>query len=74
MPDSTDAVASALPGIDGVEVHGIEGAKVVITIEAATVDDSYDRSVEIQSMDGVVNVALVYVNFEDDPTIYPDGI
>ena len=23
---------------------------------------------------GVIGVDLIYVNFEDDPTIYPDGV
>ena len=73
-PDYTEAVAAALPGYDGVEVHGVEGYKIVITIEAETVDASHDRANELALLEGVLNVNLIYLNFEDDKTIYPDGV
>ena len=55
-------------------MHGIEGYKIVITIEAPTVDESHRVASDIIPLAGVLNVNLVYVNFEDDKTIYPDGI
>ena len=73
-PDYTEAVAAQLPGFVGVEVHGVNDFKIVITIEAETVDESHDRAAEIALMQGVLNVSLVYLNFEDDKTIYPDGV
>ena len=73
-PDYTEAVAQALRGFTGVEVHDTLGYKVVITIEAETVDASHDRASEIALLEGVLNVHLVYLNFEDDKTIYPDGV
>ena len=73
-PDHTEAVAKKLPGLTGVEVHGVNGYKIVITIEAETVDASHDIASEIALLAGVLNVHLVYVNFEDDKTIYPDGV
>ena len=74
VPEYTEAVAAELPGLDGVEVHGIEGYKIVITIEAPTVDESHDIADGISRMTGVIGVDLIYLNFEDDPTIYPDGV
>ena len=74
LPDSVDAVADELRGIGGVEVHGIEGYKIVITIEADTVDASHDIADGISLLSDVLGVDLIYLNFEDDKTIYPDGV
>lgn len=73
-PEYTEVVAAKLPDLEGVEVHGIEGYKIVITIEAETVDESHDIANEIPFMEGVLMVNLIYLNFEDDKTIYPDGV
>ena len=67
-------MAAQLPGLPGVEVHGIEGYKIVITIEAETVDESHGIANSIIPITGVIGVNLVYLNFEDDKTIYPDGV
>ena len=74
IPEYTEAVAAKLPGLDGVEVHGVEGCKIVITIERPTVDESHDIANEISFWEGVLIVNLIYLNFEDDETIYPDGV
>ena len=47
---------------------------IVITIEAPTVDESHDIANSIVPLAGVLGVDLVYLNFEDDKTIYPDGV
>lgn len=74
MPDRTEEVAAKLACIQGVEVHGVEGYKVVVTIEAPTVDESHAIASEFVGIEGVIGVNLIYVNFEDDQTIYPDGV
>lgn len=74
LPDYTEAVAAQLPDLPGVEVHAIEDYKIVITIEAPTVDDGHDIASQIIPITGVLNVNLVYLNFEDDKSIYPDGV
>ena len=71
---SRRAVPAALPGLEGVEVHGVQDYKIVITIEAETVDESHDVANSIVPITGVIGVNLVYLNFEDDKTIYPDGV
>lgn len=73
-PDYTQAVSKKLIEYTGVEVHEINDYKIVITIEAETVDASHDLASEIALLTGVLNVQLVYLNFEDDKTIYPDGV
>ena len=73
-PDYTEDVARKLPQFDGVEVHETQGYKLVITIEAETVDSSHDTANQIALIAGVLNVSLVYLNFEDDKTIYPHGV
>ena len=74
VPDYTQGVAAQLAGIEGVEVHGIDGYKIVITIEAETVDASHDIANGIVPLKGVIGVNLIYLNFEDDETIFPDGV
>lgn len=74
VADQTKEVAAELPKHPGVEVHEINDFKIVITIEANTVDDSHDVASSLATIPGVLGVSLVYVNFEDDPSLYPDGI
>ena len=74
VSEYTQAVAEQLEGFDGVEVHGIDGYKIVITIEAPTVDESQGIANSIVPLAGVIGVNLIYLNFEDDQTIYPDGV
>ena len=47
---------------------------VAAAIERPTVDESHDTANEISFWEGVLIVNLIYLNFEDDETIYPDGV
>ena len=69
MPDRTDDVARELAQREGVEVHETNGHKIVVTIEADTVDDSSG----FIGIEGVTGINLVYANFEDDPTLAEAG-
>ena len=69
VSEYTQSVAQNLPELPGVEVHEINGTKLVVTIEAETVDESHDISVKFMDYTGVINVGLVYCNFEDDPSL-----
>ena len=70
MPDRTDDVARELALREGVEVHETNGHKIVVTIEADTVDDIASGFIGIE---GVTGINLVYANFEDDPTLAEAG-
>lgn len=70
FPDDTAAVAARLPQVDaGVEVHEVVDYKIVVTIEAASVDASHEIASRFIGVPGVINVNLVYANFEDDDTL-----
>ena len=72
-PDAVDAVARALAAMEGVEVHEVNGYKIVVTIEADTVDDSHEIASGFIGIEGVTGINLVYANFEDDPTLAEAG-
>lgn len=69
MPDTAQSVSAALVTREGVEVHGIENSRIVVTIEADTVDDSHAIASSFIEIEGVMNINLIYANFEDDPSI-----
>lgn len=69
VQDETTTVAQTLSEIPGVEVHEIVGPKLVVTLESETVDTSADTATTFQEISGVLGVSLIYVNFEDDPSL-----
>ena len=71
LPGRTDAVAAALEAqaCSGVEVHERVGAKLVVSIEAPSLDESQGLAAGFAAIEGVTGVNLVYVHCEDDPTI-----
>ena len=63
----TDAVIDQLTKLPGVEVHHIEQeVKVILTLEAPSVDESYRIGEAFKEIDGIVSICLAYTNFEDD--------
>ncbi len=68
-PDRTAHVAESLVLIEGVEVHETHAEKLVVTIEAETLDDSHAIASSFINIEGVTGINLVYANFEDDPTL-----
>lgn len=69
VPGTEQAIADQLVQIDGVEVHSLEENRIVVTIEADTVDASHAIASGFIAIEGVMNINLVYANFEDDPSI-----
>ena len=68
-PGTTQEAADALALIRYVEVHEINGPRIVVTIEAPTLDASHATASSFLDVPGVLNINLVYCNFEDDPTL-----
>ncbi|CAG9610227.1 chaperone NapD [Pseudoneobacillus rhizosphaerae] len=62
-------VAMQLKNLEGVEVHHIEEEtnKIVLTLEAHSVDKSYHIADTFKLIEGVLSTCLVYSNFEEDP-------
>lgn len=65
----TQSVDTNLRSKPAVEVHGIQNRQIIVTIETETVDTSHKVASSFVEVEGVLGVNLVYVNFEDDPTI-----
>lgn len=66
MPDSREEVAHALTSYAGVEVHGNEGNKLIVSIEADSIDQTYELATKLSQINGVLTTNLVYCNFEDE--------
>ena len=66
LPESVEAVSEALGKIEEVQVHEVNDYKIVVTIEAASTTDSHAIASRFIEIPGVLNVNLVYVNFEDE--------
>ena len=68
FPEHAAAAAEELAKIEGVEVHGVDPdtGKIVVTIEAESVERSHDTAATFIEIDGVINVSLIYANFEDE--------
>lgn len=66
VPDAVEAVAEALGALEGVEVHEINDYKIVVTVEAASAGASHKMASRFVEIPGVLNVNLIYVNFEDE--------
>lgn len=68
MPDSLDEVAQQLAAIEGVEVQGTdEGTgRIVVTLEAPSIDASHSIASGFINIPNVINVNLVYVSVEDE--------
>lgn len=61
-------VAAQLIEFTGVEIQHIhEEKKVILTLEADTVDESYNTAEKFKELEGVLGICLVYTNFEDEP-------
>ncbi len=65
-PEKTASVAEELACIECVEVHEVQGEKIVVTIEAESSSASHAIASSFIGIPGVLNVNLVYVNFEDE--------
>jgi nitrate reductase NapAB chaperone NapD len=59
-------VLAQIQAIEGAEVHGCEHNQHVVTIEAASVADTYKKATAITRIEGVITFSLVHFNFEDE--------
>jgi periplasmic nitrate reductase NapD len=67
VPGKAANAAKVLERLKGVEIHHIEkDYKIVLTLEAETIDDSCHTSEKFKFVDGVLLVCLVYHYFGED--------
>lgn len=68
IPGVASKVTKTLQKMEGVEVHHIEDEfKIILTVEADTVDGSYKIAEKFKQIDGVLTICLAYSNFENEP-------
>jgi periplasmic nitrate reductase NapD len=66
---SATEVAKDISKLNGVEVHHVENQlnKIVLTLEAESLDISYKIAETFKLIEGVLSTCLVYSNFEEEP-------
>ncbi|WP_147534333.1 chaperone NapD [Bacillus marasmi] len=71
IPGKVEAAAKKLALIEGVEIHHLQDDyKIVLTLEAGSVDQSYQTAETFKDVEGVLGICLVYTHFEDDPNYH----
>jgi periplasmic nitrate reductase NapD len=60
MPDTMPAVTASVSAMPGLEVHAVEAGKMVVVLETADEGEIVARMSEINLLDGVMSVNLVY--------------
>ena len=58
-------VLEQMVALPGVEVHGCEHGRHVVSIEAPSIDETFTCATRITQIPGVTTFNLVYCNFED---------
>ena len=68
LPDSQEQVVADLNAIEGVEVQGVDEktGRIVVTLEAPSIDESHRIASSFIDIPNVFNVNLVYVSVEDE--------
>ncbi len=65
-PDRTDAVREILSSMECVEVYGADDkGNLIVVLDCASTEQMREVEKNLRQVDGVVNVAGVYYNFED---------
>ncbi|RXF70901.1 chaperone NapD [Hansschlegelia zhihuaiae] len=73
LPERVDSVLLQIEPLPDVEVHRVEGGKIVVVLEGANVGEIGSRLVAIGLIDGVLSANLVFEQIEelDDPGVDP---
>ena len=66
-PEQADSVANHVDGIPGMEVHASESGKLVVTAEGDHLGRLADQVSELHTVPGVVSVAPVYHEVDQQP-------
>ncbi len=66
LPEHMDEVAATINAVEGLEVHGAENGKLIVTAEGDHVRVLADRAQELQTARHVLAVAPIYHEFSND--------
>ncbi|WP_220185246.1 chaperone NapD [Paracoccus sp. S1E-3] len=64
LPGRETEIMAALPGLAGVEVHAVEGTRIVVTIEGYSTGELGDRLTTISAIPGVIAANMVFEHSE----------
>ncbi|MCD9147909.1 chaperone NapD [Pseudophaeobacter flagellatus] len=64
-PDAKETVRALIEALDGVEVHGEDATRLIITIEGFSTGQLGDRLTKINLMPGVLVANMVFEHAED---------
>ncbi|WP_216629081.1 chaperone NapD [Cytobacillus massiliigabonensis] len=75
IPGRANKAAALLGEINGVEVHHIEeDYKIILTIEAESINRSYEIAESFKPIEGILTICLAYSNFEEEPAYQKAGV
>ena len=66
IPDRCAEVSKAVCAFPGVEVHGQEESRLIVTIEADCLSETQVLAAALSRIEDVTTVKLIYCNFEDE--------
>jgi len=70
LPEKGEAVAAAIAGLDGAELHDtVPDGRMIVTVEDTEDNSAGDTVLALHRLPGVLSAALVYHNFEPDEAI-----
>ncbi|NOZ55837.1 MAG: chaperone NapD [Calditrichaeota bacterium] len=65
-PDQTDSVRETLSQMECVEVYGADDkGNLIVVLDCSSTEQMREVEKQLRQVDGVVNVAGAYYNFED---------
>ena len=64
LPGHEAEILAALPTLAGVEVHAVENARIVVTIEGYSTGELGDQLTTISAMPGVIAANMVFEHSE----------
>jgi nitrate reductase NapD len=66
VPGRCEQARAAISMLEGVEIHHQEGGKLIVTIEAPSLDATYALATKLTKIKSILTTNLVYCNFEDE--------
>lgn len=65
-PNNSEKIVKELQKLKGVEVHKYDNSKIIVVIEAGTIEEEYETAKKITAIKEVVSFNITYHAFEDD--------
>jgi periplasmic nitrate reductase NapD len=69
LPDALPAVRAAVSAMPGIEIHAVAKGKMVVTLETGNEGEIVARLSEINLLDGVMSVNLVFHQVDQDEAL-----